>query len=68
MSKFRCFGIGLGRTGTRSLCKAMSILGYKTKHGIKYVDEVKQYNFANDIFVAARYKFLDYMFPNAKFI
>ena len=66
--KQKIFGIGLGRTGTKSLAKAMAILGYKVKHSPKYVDEIDNYDFINDIFIAARYKFLDYMFPDAKFI
>ena len=64
----KVFGIGLGRTGTRSLAHAMAELGYSVKHSPKYVDELKQYDFINDIFVAARYKFLDYYFEDAKFI
>ena len=64
----KIFGIGLGRTGTKSLAKAMSILGYKVKHGIRYVDDICEYDFVNDIAVSWRFDFLDYVYPGSKFI
>lgn len=62
------FGIGLGKTGTTSLAMAMSQLGYLVKHAPSYVDEIKKCEFANDIAVAWRFRFLDHVFPHAKFI
>jgi len=64
----RFFGIGLGKTGTRSLASAMEILGYSVKHGGQ-MDDVKDYEFLNDIAIAARWRYLDYYYgPMAKFI
>ena len=68
MPIYRIFGIGMGRTGTKSLATAMKILGYSSKHG-GGIQDVKQYEFLNDIGIAIRYKFLDYYYgPTAKFI
>lgn len=64
----KIIGIGLGKTGTLSLTKAMEILGYKSKHGGKSLELLKQYDFINDIFVAPHYEFIDYLLPNSKFI
>jgi len=64
----KIFGVGLGRTGTVSLARAMRVLGYSVKHNPSKIETVKDYDFCNDIFIAARYKFLDYIFPYAKFI
>jgi len=65
------FGIGLGKTGTHSLCRAMKILGYKSKHHPSrriFRKEMNRYDFLNDIVIAWQYKFLDHNFPNSKFI
>lgn len=65
----KIFGIGLGKTGTTSLTKAMEILGFTPAvHGIKYIDELRGVKFAADIFIAARWQFLAYAYPKAKFI
>lgn len=65
----KIFGIGLGKTGTTSLTKAMVILGLTPAvHGVKYIDELRNVRFAADIFVAARWHFLAYAYPKAKFI
>ena len=69
--KEKIFGIGLGRTGTKSLARALTWLGYNGRHGLKRGDDlniVRNYKFWTDIVVAGRYKFLDYYFPEAKFI
>lgn len=58
----------MGRTGTKSLATAMKILGYSSKHGGS-IQDVKDYEFLNDIGIAVRYKFLDFYYgPTAKFI
>ncbi|MHC4237152.1 MAG: sulfotransferase [Planctomycetota bacterium] len=62
------FGIGLGKTGTNSITEAMRILGFVSTHGIRYVDAIHKNQFASDISISWRYKFLDYAFPAAKFI
>jgi hypothetical protein len=64
----KVFGIGLGKTGTSSLAAAMSKLGFRVKHSPRSVDELKDFDFANDIAVAWRFRFLDYVYPDAKFI
>ena len=64
----KIFGIGLGRTGSRSLARAMHLLGYSVKHGIRAIDDIHKFDFVNDIFVSSRYEFLDYAFPEALFI
>jgi len=64
----KIFGIGLGRTGTKSLARSMKQLGYSVKHGIRYVDDIAQYDFINDIAVSWRFDFLDYVYPGSKFI
>jgi len=63
----KIFGIGLGRTGTKSIAAAMWYLGYKVKHGGQ-LNEIWKYDFVNDIAVSVRYKFLDYCYPGSKFI
>jgi hypothetical protein len=46
----------------------MGFLGFKSKHGLMNLKWIKDYDFCNDIFVATKYKFLDHIFPTAKFI
>jgi len=64
----KVFGIGLTRTGTNSLTIAMHILGYRVKHAAAHIDEVRNYDFLSDIIISGRYKFLDYVYPESKFI
>lgn len=64
----KIFDIGIGRTGTTSLCRAMQILGYSAIHAPRSLEEIEKHDFCNDLYVASRYKFLDYLYPNAKFI
>lgn len=63
----KIFGVGLSKTGTNSLTEALKILGYKSLHtSVPY--EILDYETATDSPVAARYKELDIIFPNSKFI
>ena len=79
----KIFGIGLSRTGTQSLTKALNVLGYNaihwydTKTIIKYLDKkqlsidfnkLEQYDAFTDIPIARIYKELDVCYPNSKFI
>ena len=76
----KVFGIGLSKTGTLSLTKALRILGYKTAHfpmGILAlsgsgfsVDATRfdQYDALTDIPVAWAYKKLDRIYAGSKFI
>lgn len=68
LAKEKIFGIGLTRTGTKSLAEAMYILGYKAKHSPGSIDEVREYDFLCDILISSRYEFLDCVYPKAKFI
>lgn len=64
----KIFGLGLGKTGTTSLAKAMYSLGYIVKHNPKHLFAIEKHDFLNDMFIATRYRLLDYVYPNAKFI
>lgn len=64
----KIFGIGLSNTGTRSLAEALSILGYKTIHYPWSMKDIDEYDASMDIPVACRYKELDKLYPNSKFI
>jgi hypothetical protein len=66
--KNKIYGIGLSRTGTTSLCKAMSILGYNSQHGLRYIEEIEKYQFINDIIISGNFEFLDFVTRNGKFI
>jgi len=78
--KTKIFGIGLSRTGTMSLDKALEILGYKSKHApldiLEYnsgslsikLNKVQDYDALTDAHVAKFYKELDVAYPDSKFI
>jgi len=64
------FGIGLSKTGTRSLCTAFEMLGYSGKHYLAEYEYAKldQWDFCNDLPISIRYKELDVQYPGSKFI
>jgi hypothetical protein len=80
-TRFKVFGIGLGRTGTKSLTSALYHLGINVVH---YPDDVityqelsaGNYNFSvlktmdgiTDVTVSMFYPHLDQLFPGSKFI
>lgn len=78
----KIFVVGLGRTGTRSMARALSILGYRSIHWqytkrvlsymgwIPIVDyrRLNKYEAYGDIPIARVYKMLDRHFPQARFI
>ena len=64
----KVFGIGLGKTGTTSLAAAMQMIGFRVKHSPRNVDDIEKFDFVNDISVACRFRFLDFVFPDARFI
>ena len=80
--KPKIFGIGLSRTGTSSLAKALEILGYKTmdfpgKNMPKYApgdlssieaDLLENYEALTDTPIPSLYKQLDAKYPGSKFI
>jgi hypothetical protein len=66
MSKI--FGIGLSRTGTMSLNKALGMLGFMSIHFPLSYAQIAYVDAAVDTPVTAGYKFLDLMWPGSKFI
>ena len=80
MDQERVFGIGLSKTGTTSLTRALQILGYRTNHfpysAIRFEDgnlrldmeRLCQWDAATDSPVALFFRKLEESFPNAKFI
>lgn len=64
----KIFGIGLGRTGTNSLYKAVKKLGFTAVHNPKDFNHLSQFQFASDGIPPIHYQFLDKRFPGYKFI
>ena len=64
----KVFGIGLSNTGTTSLAKALTMLGYNTKHYPWSLQEIDEFEASVDIPVACRYQELDEKYPGSKFI
>ncbi len=76
----KIFGIGLSKTGTTSLTRALEILGYSAIHNPSYLlslsdeglkldyQEVDRFDALTDIQIARFYKELDLRYPDSKFI
>lgn len=65
----KVWGIGLGRTGTKSLCEALRILGYrKVIHNPLTLEELDDCDAAAEALCAQNFKYLDYKFPNSRFV
>lgn len=75
----KIFGIGLSKTATTSLVRALRLLGYETKDfpSLRYIPgfafyikphQLEQYEAFTDAAVIPFYKKLDRQFPNSKFI
>lgn len=64
----RCWGIGLGRTGTKSFCEALRILGYEHVEHNPPFECLKCLQGGADNGVLLFYKYLDYKFPGSKFV
>lgn len=77
----KVFGVGLSRTGTTSLAKALNALGVRTKHypaDDQTLSELRSGNYrlsvldkfqgVVDITVAPYYAQLDALYPNSKFV
>lgn len=73
-NRIKIFGVGLFRTGTSSLTRALRELGYKIIHPPRpallpeLLDEITDTDGANDSPIAYQYKELDKIFPNTKWI
>lgn len=68
----KIFGIGLSKTGTTSLTKALTLLGYRAEHsGLRFLEESPEslidLDAATDE-LATSYGELDRKFPGAKFV
>lgn len=64
----KIFGIGLSKTGSRSLAQALKLLGYSTMHYPWSLDDIEKHTATLDIPVSCRFKELDILFPGSKFI
>jgi MoaA/NifB/PqqE/SkfB family radical SAM enzyme len=79
----KVFGIGMGRTGTKSLNSALNILGIKSLHDPNKVPELLNYEKKNNLKILSTlkefqgftdhpfnkiYKEVDKVYPNSKFI
>ncbi len=64
----KIFGIGLERTGTTSLMRAMQMLGFTCCHFPRTTNEIDAADFSNDISVACRFMYLDGRYLSSKFI
>ena len=64
----RCWGIGLGRTGTNSFCRALQILGYERVVHNPVFERLRELDGGADNGVVVFYKYLDYKFPGSKFV
>ena len=64
----RCWGIGLGRTGTSSLCEAFRLLGYHNVLHNPPFEALATADAGADNGVLIFYKYLDYKFPGSKFV
>ena len=66
----KIWGIGLGRTGTKSLCKSLGEVGYKILHNPPDLNAISSSDIdgAAEGTVAFHFKYLDLRFPGSKFI
>jgi hypothetical protein len=66
--KYHVWNVGLPRTGTTTFCDALKILGYtKIKHNPRY-EHLNDLQAASDAGCILYYKYLDYKYPNSKFV
>ncbi len=62
------WGLGLSRTGTTSLEKALKILGYNPIHYPYRFEDIEGYDSGSDIPILLWFEELDQKYPNSKFI
>ena len=65
---YKVFGIGLSKTGTTSLNKALCILGINAIHWPQTLSAIDLHEAATDITVSVMFEYLDKNNPGAKFI
>ena len=68
--KNHIWGIGLGRTGTKSLVNALGSLGYSATHNAPYIKDIlhSSIDCSAEGVVLRNYKYLDVKFPDSQFI
>lgn len=67
----KIFGIGLSRTGTKSLIFALKELGYYSKHYpsmLEFYETIDRYDALADIPISCNFEILDKKYPHSKFI
>lgn len=64
----KTWGIGLGRTGTTSLCEALGILGYNRVVHNPTFEDLLTADAAADNGCIIYYKFVDYKYSGSKFV
>lgn len=64
----KIFGIGLSKTGTTSLHKALTILGYKAIHYPGSIAGIEAHDAITDVQGALAFKLWDVMYPGSRFI
>jgi tetratricopeptide (TPR) repeat protein len=74
-AEHKVFGIGLSRTGTRSLARALQVLGFQAAHWTNPLTfqiigptDIYLFDAALDIAVAQDFEKLYYQYPNARFV
>ena len=69
MSRTKVWGIGLGRTGTRSFCAAMKTLGYeKVVHVPPFIQDLDDVDVAAEGICMTHFQYLDIRFPDSRFV
>lgn len=64
----KVFGIGLSRTGTSSLTRALGMLGLRARHYFFDLDSIDELDAATDTPIARAYKLLDRRYPGSRFV
>lgn len=64
----KVFGIGLSKTATTSLARAMHMLGFSVCSYSECFANIERKDFARDLLVVTTYKWLDRRFPGSKFV
>ena len=63
----KVFGVGLSKTGTSSLAKALSVVGVPCLHSWDLA-QLDKHPAASDVSIALRFRELDVLYPGSKFI
>lgn len=64
----KVFGIGLAKTGTTTLYRALKMLGYSAVHNPNSLEELAGHDAATNILVADNFEELDGRYPGSRFI